>query len=230
MKLTRLDAHQAWMISEGDVHVVLDPSARVRADGTHALLLSAHFDAERTPEALRAFDRGVSVHTTKQARPRLRALGFRDVTGHAPGSRFDVAGTFDVTTVVSAFPFAGNALGFLVESRAHGTRVYIESRLTDEARLIALPPGLDALVCPCEPVFAFLVQLSMDTERTARTIARLRPKRFLPTGSEPARSKGALGRFGRASKGTVEDLERVLVERRVPTEIIAAKPGDSIAL
>jgi hypothetical protein len=234
VKLTKLDDQQAWLVSEGDVHLVIDPAfgrARPHApDAPSGFLLSAHVDERLSKDARGALETHVPVHAAAGARARLRSLGFRDVQAHSPGSRFEVAGTFDITTVVSAFPYHASTLGFLVESRASGLRVYFEPRLTDEARLGALPPGLDAIVCPCEPAFAFLVQLAMDTERTARTIARLRPKRFVQASTAPARGPGWLGRFARRTPGSASDLARILGERRVGTQVITPRVGEPIAL
>lgn len=253
MKVTKLDDHQSWMISEGDVHVLLDPwltdrlapasrawwmqrerteppTAFAKLPRPAAVLVSSHERDHLAEDTLRMLERSVSVHTTARAEKRLRALGFSDVRAHAPGARFDVADTFEITAVVAGFPYAGRTLGFLVESRRLGTRVYFEPHATDEARLLALPPGLDALVCPCESVFASLVQLSMDPERTARTIARLRPKRYVATGVAPGRRTGLFARATRAHGGGVEALTRILAERRLGTEVFAPRTGDVISL
>jgi L-ascorbate metabolism protein UlaG (beta-lactamase superfamily) len=253
MKITKLDDYQSWMISEADVHVVLDPWLtdrftlplgawffhRGRSEAPtpastlpkpSALLLSAHFDDHLSPETLRAFDATVPIHTTRQAASRLRSLGFENARAHVPGSTFDVGDRLRITTIPCGFPYAGNSLGFLVESRVTGTSAYFEAHATDEGKLGALPAGLDALICPCESVFSGLIQLSMDPERTARTIARLRPKRYMPTGIDPSRSEGVLGRLGLRMSGTVEDLTGILTARRLSTEVIAPRTGEWIAL
>lgn len=186
MKITRLAGPHAWAIEDVDARVLIEPGAADRVSA---------------PPGSPA----IAVLPTTR----------RDVYARAPGATFDVGG-LRVQAIASGFPFARQALGYVIESRTTGATIYVESHVVDEGALGAVPTGVDVFIGTCAAMGAGPIPRTMDAEWSARVVARLRARRFVPTGTfDPAE---------------LENLRRLLVARRMPTELVVARPGDALTL
>ena len=250
MRIIKLDDYQSWMFEVGSQRIALDPwltdvmrfpagawmFERRRVDAPaytpatlpplDALIISAHFGDHLHAETLAGVNKSIPVYTTSQAAPMLSKLGFHSVTVLTHGMKVQLGDQGQLQAVAPGAPYGSNALGFVLEESCTGSRLYFEAHVTDEVILEQLPKPITAMMTPVESVRLFGVQFSMDAERALRSVARVRPKFFFPTGIEPSRATGLFGRVLVRCRGTVDDFATRLAASGLATELVHPVAGE----
>ncbi|MBT6179920.1 MAG: MBL fold metallo-hydrolase [Deltaproteobacteria bacterium] len=254
MRITKLDDYQSWMFEAGGKRIALDPwltdvltfpggpwvFERRRKDvpayspqslpALDALIISAHFGDHLHPETLQALSKDVPVFTTRQAAPKLRQLGFGQVTSVAHDEVLPIGQSVSIRGIAPGFPYAANALGFVLEENATNQRLYFEAHTTNETQLTQLPQPITAMMTPVESVRIFGIQFSMDAARALRSVQQVNPRVFLPTGIEPSRGAGLFGKTLLSCKGRLEDFSQALEQSKLETRLENPQAGEFVDL
>jgi L-ascorbate metabolism protein UlaG (beta-lactamase superfamily) len=254
MRITKLDDYQSWMFEAGGKRIALDPwltdvltfpggpwiFERRRKSmpaftpqslpALDALIISAHFGDHMHPQTLKALSKNVPVFTTRQAAPKLRKLGFHQVTSVAHDEQLTIGQSVTLRAIAPGFPYASNALGFVLEECATNQRLYFEAHTTNESRLAQLPHPVTAMMTPVESVRIFGIQFSMDAAKALRSVEQLKPRVFFPTGIEPSRGTGLLGKTLLSCKGQLEDFTQALKQAQIGTRVANPGPGEFVDL
>ena len=253
MQLVRLDDYQTWLLGLDDAagrrhHVLVDPwltprfcvgwpwvfgrehRAWVALDTlprVDAVLVSAHFADHCDLETLTALDPAVPIYTTKTAARLLRRRGRERVEVLGPDQRIELAPGLVVHTIRPGFPYAHNSLGFLVHEQASDRRAYVETHVTNEARLRALRAEhgpIDLVVAPVESVRLFGIGFAMAGPRALRSAELVDARWLAPTGLEPSHSRGLLRLLLRC-RGDLAQFRASLAGRERGPELLELAPG-----
>ena len=250
MRITKLDDYQSWMFEAGGKRIALDPwltdvltfpggpwlferrrkTAPAFTPKTlpalDALIISAHFADHLHPETLQALSKNIPVYTTRQAQARIRKLGFEHVQVLTHQEPVSLSQSVHLQSIAPGFPYTSNALGFVLEESATDQKLYFEAHTTQESAMHDLPHPITAMMAPVESVRILGIQFSMDAQRALRSIERVKPRVFFPTGIEPSRATGLFGKTLLSCRGRLEDFEKVLRASQLSTQCVSPAAGD----
>lgn len=254
MEIVRLDDYQSWLLRLHDargrlVQVVIDPwlSPRFVVGGAW-LFAREHRDAVIDLDAIGPLDAAIVTApfadhcdlATLLRLPatlpmlanaavcrRLRRRG-RACERVAAGTTHELAPGLALSFFAPAKPYQHSSLGFVVREAASGCVLGFETHIVAPAELARFGP-LDVLVHPVESVQLLGRRLVAGPRAAAEVAAATHARTFVPTGSDPQRSRGLLSSLLRV-RGSLDELAVMLAEQGRGTRLVALAAGERLAV
>jgi L-ascorbate metabolism protein UlaG (beta-lactamase superfamily) len=250
MEIVRLDDYQSWLLRLRDaggriVQIAVDPwlSPRFVVGGAW-LFAREHRDALLDLDAIGPLDAAIVTapfadHCDLATLARLpatlpiyanaavcRRLRRRGRIGErvAAGMSREVAPGIALSFVAPAEPYRHSSLGFVVREAASGCALGFETHIVAPAELARFGP-LDVLVHPVESVHLLGRRLVAGPRAAAEVAAATQARSFVPTGSDPQRSRGLLSTLLRV-RGSLDELGAMLAEQGGGTQLVALAAGE----
>ncbi|MBM3639683.1 MAG: MBL fold metallo-hydrolase [Actinobacteria bacterium] len=229
MHLTRLDDYQSWLLSNGNLNVLIDPwltAERISGgfDRVHehnftsidelpsvdAVVLCTHVEDHCRPASLAQLPAHTPVHGPRAAVKVARKLGMTSTHAHDVGDMFtlgDGAQAIDVTVVRTGWPLSLFAYAYVFHDRQSGKRLFLDAHLPS-ARLSRAAGRVDAFLTPVRGVRAVVIPATSGPSRVARTAKSLGVTTLIPTSLDPRRDMNWWQRLVYLSWGGTKALQR----------------------
>ncbi|MEY4165099.1 MAG: hypothetical protein RLZ84_14 [Actinomycetota bacterium] len=229
MQLTRLDDYQSWLLSNGNLHVLIDPwltAERISGgfDRVHehnftavdelpnidAVVLCTHVEDHCRPASLALLPAATPVHGPRAAVKIARGLGMTSTHAHNVGDTFvlgEGAGAIDVTVVRTGWPLSLFAYAYVFHDRQSGKRLFLDAHLPSR-RLSRAAGRVDAFLTPVRGVRAVVIPATSGPSRVARTAKSLGVTTLIPTSLDPRRDMNWWQRLVYLSWGGTKALQK----------------------
>lgn len=249
MHLTWLDSN-SWLIELGGQRILLDPwlvgdlvfgnlpwlfkgtrtAPRSIPDNIDLILLSQGLEDHAHPQTLQQFDRQIPVVASPNAAKVVNKLGYTQVTALAHGERFTLADrvTIEATPGSPIGPLLVEN-GYLLSDQIEGTRLYYEPHGYHSATIKAAAP-VDIVITPIAnleiPLLGAIIQ---GKDSIMQVVEWLQPQIVLPTAAGgDVNYQGVLAAMLH-SQGTAEELQAIISDRQLQTQVITPIPGQRFA-
>ena len=229
MQLTRLDDYQSWLLSNGDLNVLIDPwltSERISGgfDRVHesnftsinelptinAVVLCTHVEDHCRPASLALLSADIPVHGPRAAVKVARKVGMTSTHAHDVGDTFVIGeenNAIDVTVVRTGWPLSLFAYAYVFHDRKSGKRLFLDAHLPSR-RLSRGAERVDAFLAPVRGVRAVVIPATSGPSRVARTAKSLGATTIIPTSLDPRRDMNWWQRLVYLSWGGTQALQK----------------------
>lgn len=229
MQLTRLDDYQSWLLSNGELNVLIDPwltAERISGgfDRVHesgftpvdelptidAVVLCTHVEDHCRPASLSLLNTDIPVHGPRAAVKIARKLGMTSTHAHNVGDSFTLGageGAIDVTVVRTGWPLSLFAFAYVFHDRRSGKRLFLDAHLPSR-RLSQAAGKVDAFLAPVRGVRAVVIPATSGPSRVARTARSLGVRTLIPTSLDPRRDMNWWQRLVYLSWGGTDALRK----------------------
>ena len=231
MQLTRLDDYQSWLLSNGDMNVLIDPWLtaerisggfdRVHESGftsidqlpdIHAVVLCTHVEDHCRPASLALLPKDIPVHGPRAAAKIARKAGMTSTHAHDVGETFTLGkgdGAIDVTVVRTGWPLSLFAYAYVFHDQRSGKRLFLDAHLPSR-RLSRDAGPVDAFLAPVRGVRAVIIPATSGPRRVARTAQSLGATTLIPTSLDPRRDMNWWQRLVYVSWGGAPTVQKKL--------------------
>ncbi|WP_414529847.1 MBL fold metallo-hydrolase [Nodularia chucula] len=250
MYLTWLDSN-SWLLEIGNQRILLDPwligsltfgnvdwffkgyrtQERPIPENIDLILLSQGLEDHSHPPTLKELNREIPVVGSPNAIKVVQEFGYRDITPLNFGESFTLNNQVEIT----AFP--GSTVGYnlvengyLITDLNSGLKLYYEPHGNHSAEVQKSAP-VDVVITPIIDVTLPLGLPIIKGRKSALEIAKsLQPQIMLPTAAGgDVIFTGFLAKLLKA-EGSLEELNSLLSQNNLNTQVIEATPGDRLEL
>ena len=251
MKIYRLGGYQSWLIHTSTSKIIIDPwltnklsipgaswlLSRSQEENLNAiidkildsdiLLISSNYADHLNKESLSLLPKNIKVFCSKSSYKSLKNIGFIDLNILNPGQNI-VANQLSLKGIMSGFPYSYSSLSFLIEDLTNNKRIFIEPHVVSLKSINSIT-NLDAFIGTTESVKLLQIELSMSPSRVFNILEILKPKYFLPTGTNANANEGFLNNF-LSIKGNYQDLQDLLDLSELSTKIVCTDADNEVLL
>ncbi|HEY9642322.1 MAG TPA: MBL fold metallo-hydrolase [Coleofasciculaceae cyanobacterium] len=246
MYLTWLD-NNSWLIEIAEQRILLDPwlvgtlvfgnmpwlfkgshlSPRPIPDSIDLILLSQGLEDHAHPPTLQQLDRSIPVVASPNAAKVAQGLGYTQVTtlSHTESYVFADRVKIQATPGSPIGPFLVEN-GYLLTDLSTDTKLYYEPHGFHSPELKAAAP-VDVIITPLINLDIPLLGSVIQGKKTAlQVIQWLQPQVILPTAAGGDVAFDGLLTAVLRENGSIKELQQVLTEHQLSTQIKTPRPGD----